>query len=139
MARILIADDDPLVAEIAIRSLQEAGHSVAWIDNGADALAEIRTRPPDAVVLDCMMPGMSGILVLRAMRQSQRLAHVPVIMLTGRSGINDERGAFFEGATDYLTKPFNTHELVARIELILLELDDVVHGPSASPLVRSVI
>ncbi len=131
MARILVADDDPLVAQIAVRALEEAGHAVGWLDNGTDALAAIRRRPPDAVVLDCVMPGMSGTMVLRAMRLSPRLAHVPVIMLTARNGYNDERIAFFEGVTDYLTKPFNPHELVARVEVILLEQDDdALRSPS---------
>ena len=124
MARIIIADDDPLVAEVALRALEDAGHAVGWLDNGTDALAAIRRRPPDAVVLDCMMPGMTGTLVLRAMRQSPQLAHVPVIMLTARNGFHDERIAFYEGVTDYLTKPFNPHELVARVEVVLLEQDD---------------
>ena len=139
MARILIAEDDPIVAEVAIRALEEAGHGVGWLENGIDALAAIRRRPPDALVLDCMMPGMTGTLVLRAMRQSPQLAHVPVIMLTARNGYHDERIAFFEGVTDYLTKPFNPHELVARVEIIPLEQDDAALRPGRRSLPRFVI
>lgn len=116
MARIIIADDDEIVATIVSDALFAAGHAVGWVKDGASALDVIRRRAPDLLILDCNMPEKSGIMVLRELRQSPHYYHLPVLMLTARGSGSNEEIARYEGANDYLTKPFNPIELVDRVE-----------------------
>lgn len=119
MARIIMADDDEVVGEIVADALMAAGHAVGLLDNGAEALKVIRARRPDLVILDCNMPEMSGLLVLRQMRDSIELCNTPVLMLTGRQSDRDLEIAFYEGANDYMKKPFDPDELVFRVGQLL--------------------
>lgn len=119
MARIIIAEDDGIVAEVARDALLAAGHGVGVLPDGAQALQVIRARTPDLVILDCNMPELSGLLVLREMRKSPKLAHIPVLILTGRRSEKDVTLAMYEGADDYLKKPFDADELVFRVEELL--------------------
>lgn len=121
MARIILADDDDLIASVVVDALIAAGHAVGWLADGASALNVIVQRPPDLVILDCNMPGMGGIHVLHEMRRLDHLHQVPVLMLTGRASAYDEHIARFAGANDYLRKPFNAVELVDRA-------DELIHG-----------
>lgn len=119
MARIIIADDDEIVATIVCDALFSAGHAVGWVSNGEHALEVVQRRVPDLLVLDCNMPGKSGIMVLRELRQSPHFYRLPVLMLTARGSTADEEIARYEGANDYLTKPFDPIELIDRVgELI---------------------
>lgn len=115
MARIIIADDDEIVATIVSDALFAAGHAVGWVQDGASALEVVRRRAPALLILDCNMPGKSGIMVLRELRQSPHLYALPVLMLTARGSGSDEEIARYEGANDYLTKPFDPIELVDRV------------------------
>lgn len=128
MAMIIIADDDEIVTGIVHAALTEAGHVVGVLDNGADALRAIQAKRPDLVVLDCNMPEMGGLLVLREMRSNDALAHIPVMILTGRRGANDVELAYFQGADDYMKKPFDPEELVFRAEELLAR-----RGPRGAP------
>ncbi len=119
MARIIMAEDDDIVAELARDALIGAGHGVGVLDNGADALRVVKARRPDLVILDCNMPELSGLLVLRQMRDSPELCDTPVLVLTGRQSERDEEIAFYEGADDYMKKPFDPQELVFRVEELL--------------------
>ena len=119
MARIILAEDDEIVAEVVRDTLMNAGHAVGVLPTGAQALAVIRARLPELVILDCNMPELSGVLVLREMRQSPKLADIPVLMLTGRRGEQDVNLAMYEGANDYMKKPFEPAELVFRVEQVL--------------------
>lgn len=119
MARIIMADDDDIVGELASEALIAAGHAVGLLDNGADALKIIRQRKPQLVILDCNMPELSGLLVLRKMRESVDMCDIPVLVLTGRTSSRDSDLAYFEGADDYMTKPFLPEELVFRVEELL--------------------
>lgn len=116
MGRIIFADDDEIVAQLVSDALIGAGHAVGWLNDGRSALEVIRRRPPDLVILDCNMPDMSGIMVLREMRKSPSLCDVPVLMLTARQSDSDEGIARYEGANDYLRKPFAPSVLVGRAE-----------------------
>lgn len=116
MGTIILAEDDELVAAVVIDALMSAGHAVGWLADGASALAIIKQRPPDLVILDCNMPQLGGIHVLREMRRIDRLHRVPVLMLTSRRSAHDEHIARFAGASDYLRKPFDAIELVDRAE-----------------------
>ncbi len=119
MARIVIADDDELVGEIACDALLASGHAAGLVTNGRDALHVIRTRKPDLVILDCNMPELSGLLVLRELRQMPEFYDLPVLILTGRASEKDVELAYFQGANDYLKKPFDPSELVFRVEALL--------------------
>jgi DNA-binding response OmpR family regulator len=121
MARIIMAEDDEIVGEMVSEALIAAGHAVGLLDNGADALKVIRARRPDLVILDCNMPEMSGLLVLREMRDTLELYDTPVLILTGRQGARDKDLAFYEGADDYMKKPFDPQELVFRVNELLAQ------------------
>ena len=119
MGRIIFADDDDVIAELVCDAFREAGHAVGWLSDGRSAYEVIRRRPPDLVILDCNMPEMSGITVLKEIRGSRELYQTPVMMLTAREGESDERIARFEGASDYIRKPFDPSLLVGRAEALM--------------------
>lgn len=121
MARIIIADDDDLITEIACDALMSAGHDPSAFSNGRDALQAVRSNKPDLVVLDCNMPGLNGLHVCRELRDSAEFEHLPVLFLTGRSSDFDVEIGYYEGATDYMTKPFDPDELVFRVRDLLLK------------------
>ncbi len=119
MARIIIADDDEIIGEIACEALLKRGHAAGVITNGRDALQVIRARKPDLVILDCNMPEMNGLLVLRELRQSTEFCNLPVLVLTARRSDKDMDLAYHQGASDYMKKPFDPAELVMRVEDLL--------------------
>jgi DNA-binding response OmpR family regulator len=118
MARILVVEDDPAIAELVRLYLRREGHAVELVSNGAVALRRLETSADevDLVVLDLMLPGLDGRGVCRRLRA---IADVPVIMLTALDDDRDKIEGFALGADDYLTKPFNPNELVARVRAIL--------------------
>ena len=119
MARIIIAEDDEIAGEIICDVLNASGHGAGLLTNGTDALNIIRFKKPDLVILDCNMPGLNGVLVLREMRRSADMCMIPVLILTGRQGVRDVELAMFEGADDYMKKPFDPDELVFRVDQLL--------------------
>ncbi|MDQ6909839.1 MAG: response regulator transcription factor [Actinomycetota bacterium] len=116
MARILVVDDDPTVAEIVSRYLSREGFAVESVGDGAEALARAAASLPDVVVLDLMLPGLDGLEVCRRLRD---LAPIPVIMLTARGEESDRVMGLDLGADDYVTKPFSPRELTARVKSVL--------------------
>lgn len=119
MPTILIADDDELLSALVQYKLEAAGYQVVLAENGAVALAAIEQALPDLVVLDAMMPVLTGSEVLARLKSDPRTADVPVIMLTARRGQEDVVTALRSGAADYLTKPFIPEELLVRVETAL--------------------
>lgn len=119
MARIIVAEDDEIVGEIVCAALIGAGHAAGLLTNGRDALGVIKARRPDLVILDCNMPELNGVLVLRELRKSVDLCDLPVLVLTGRRSDKDEDLVFYEGADDYMRKPFDPDELVFRVNELL--------------------
>ncbi len=117
--RLLVVDDDVAVAETIQRTLALSGHDVQVAHRGADALQMARQRRPDLVVLDIMMPGMSGIDVCRHMRVNVELRQIPILFLTAKGEIADKIEGFEAGADDYLTKPFDLRELGLRVKALL--------------------
>ena len=116
MANVLIVDDDPTVREVVAAYLLASGHACREVADGEAALAAVRDRTPDLVVLDVMLPGVGGLEVCRHLRQ---IGNVPIIMLTAL-GAEEERVAGLElGADDYITKPFSPRELVLRVDSVL--------------------
>jgi DNA-binding response OmpR family regulator len=122
LSRVLIVDDEPLITESLTYSLQLEGFEVASVGDGSKVLNVVDEFHPDVVVLDIMLPGMSGLEVCRRLRSQ---SSVPVIMLTARSEEIDRVMGLEGGADDYLVKPFSFRELLARIRAILrrVELD----------------
>lgn len=119
MTRILIADDDELIAELASEVLIDAGHACGWVTDAAAAWTCIQRRRPDILLLDHAMPGESGLTLLRRLRQSPRFYDLPVIMFTAMTGEQDHLQAIYAGAQDFLSKPFEPQALVARIDRIV--------------------
>lgn len=115
-ARILIAEDDPRQSEIVRRYLQAAGWDPVVVDDGRAAIAAVRKRVPDLLILDVMMPEVDGRDVCRVLRVDY---DVPILMLTARSSADDRVLGLDVGADDYLTKPYDPRELVARVRAIL--------------------
>jgi DNA-binding response OmpR family regulator len=116
---ILVADDDMDIRDLVAFKLEQAGFDVTAVDNGLAALTAARLEPPDLVVLDVMMPGMSGIDVCRELRNDRGTAGLPIILLTARAQEGDVEVGFGAGADDYIVKPFSPRELVTRVEAVL--------------------
>ena len=114
---LLLAEDEPAMAEAVTAYLQYCHFEVDWVDNGLDALAHARSKAYDGLILDIMMPGMDGITVLKTLRQEENT--VPVLLLTAKGEIRDKVEGFESGADDYLPKPFAMEELVVRIKAML--------------------
>ena len=119
MARILIADDDELIAELASQVLIDAGHACGWVTSGEDCWTLLKGRRPDLLLLDQDMPGISGVNLLRRIRQSQAHYDLPVIMFTAMNGAEDETRAIYAGAQDYIRKPFEPRGLKNRVQRVL--------------------
>lgn len=130
--RLLLVDDDVALAAMLREFLELQGFVVATVEDGASALKHIRASPPDLVVLDVMLPGLSGFEVLECIRAQDDL---PVVMLTARGAESDRITGLLAGADDYLPKPFNPLELAARIQAVLKRSRGEVRNANASDLV----
>ncbi|MDP3083122.1 MAG: phosphate regulon transcriptional regulator PhoB [Rubrivivax sp.] len=119
MARILVVEDEPAIAELVTLNLRHSGHEVQVAANSQAAQSAIDGALPDLVVLDWMLPGESGIALAQRWRRDARTRDLPIVMLTARSDERDVVQGLDSGADDYLTKPFSTTELLARIRSIL--------------------
>ena len=120
-ARVLVVDDDPALAEMLGIVLRSEGFLPSFVADGERALAAFRDNRPDIVLLDLMLPGMSGIDVARAIRTE---SGVPIVMLTAKSDTVDVVLGLESGADDYVVKPFKPKELVARIRARLRRMDE---------------
>jgi two-component system phosphate regulon response regulator PhoB len=118
-AQVLIVDDEPDIQELLSVNLVRAGHSVRCASNVEEARALLLRRLPDLVLLDWMMPGMSGVEYIRLLRSEARTREIPVMILSARIEERDKITGLEAGADDYITKPFSTRELLARITVIL--------------------
>lgn len=117
--RILVADDDPDILDLVVFKLIQAGYEVVAVTDGVAALAAIEADPPRLAILDVMMPGLSGIDVLRKVRANEATKDLDVIMLTARSRDSDVDVGFATGADDYVIKPFSPRELLHRVNTLL--------------------
>ena len=117
--RILIVEDETALVELLRYNLEQAGFSVAVAYDGEEALASVQEDTPDLILLDWMLPLMSGIEVCRQVRRQTATANVPIIMLTARGEEGDRVRGLDAGADDYVPKPFSPTELVARIRAVL--------------------
>ena len=115
--KIVVVDDEPAVRSAVRRALVLAGYEVETADDGAQALAALTGRPPDAVVMDVLMPEIDGLEVCRRLRATGD--RTPVLLLTARDGVSDRVGGLDAGADDYLVKPFALEELLARLRALI--------------------
>jgi DNA-binding response OmpR family regulator len=118
---VFVVDDEAELRELVTFHLETAGHDVAVFPDGSACWQELQAadRPPGVILADVMMPNMDGFQLLKHVRDDDGLAEVPVIMLTGRSTESDVVRGLEVGADDYLTKPFRSQELLARVERYL--------------------
>lgn len=124
--RLLLAEDETELANALSTILKHNHYSVDTVYNGEDALSYLQTGLYDAAVLDIMMPKLDGLSVLKQIRAQGN--SIPIIMLTAMSGTNDKVEGLDAGADDYLTKPFSTKELLARIRAITRRQEDLTHS-----------
>jgi two-component system phosphate regulon response regulator PhoB len=118
-ANILLVEDEPGIQELLKLNLSQAGHQVTAAEDAEGALQYLKSTLPDVILLDWMLPGMSGIDLCRRLRADKRYQPVPIIMLTARGEEQDRVSGLDSGADDYITKPFSPRELVSRIRAVL--------------------
>lgn len=147
-ASILVVEDEPAIQELIAYNLRQTGHTVLCADSAEQAMAMVNDALPDLLLLDWMLPGMSGIEFARKLRREARTKTIPIIMLTARAEEDDKVAGLGIGSDDYITKPFSPRELIARIKAVLrrrtpemadeiveiggLQLDPATHRVSVS-------
>jgi DNA-binding response OmpR family regulator len=122
MMRILVVEDEKKLAMLIRKALREAGFAVDVLHNGDEALELASNTPFDAIVLDVMLPGRDGLSILRILREKRNA--VPVLILTARANVSERIEGLNLGADDYMTKPFSTSELVARLNALARRMGD---------------
>jgi len=142
--RLLLADDDPKLRQFLELELGEEGYAVQSVASGMEALLAIRQAKPELVILDWMLPDLSGVEICQRLRSTGLV--VPVLMLTGRDAVADRVEALDAGADDYLVKPFSIEELLARLRALarrgtnsesgLLQIDDLVLNTASHEVSR---
>ena len=119
MSRVLVVEDDRAIQELLALTLGQSGFEIQAVYSAEDALAAIREELPDLVLLDWMLPRMSGLALARQLRHDRRTRSLPIIMVSARDQEPDKLAGLEDGADDYLTKPFSPKELVARIKAVM--------------------
>ncbi len=126
--KILVVDDEPDVTELVAYHLKAKGFHVETLNDATDSISKARAYHPDLLILDIMMPHLSGIQICRILRTDNRLANVPIIFLTAKAEPQDRIEGLESGADDYLGKPFSPKELVLRVESILRRIAAPAQG-----------
>jgi len=119
MPRVLLVEDEPAIAELVSVNLRHNGFQPIWAEDGDTAQRELDAVLPDVILLDWMLPGQSGLALARKWRGNARTRSIPILMLTARGDEPDKVAGLDAGADDYITKPFSTQELLARIRAVL--------------------
>jgi CheY-like chemotaxis protein len=133
--RILVVDDEPMVRQSVGQFLEDEGYVVDQASDGADALAIIAERRPDAVLLDIMMPGMNGRQLLRALRADPRYVDLPVVVMTAVRGLTVQPGTL--GTNDVVEKPFDINELLNKLALVIYRSRLERKNPSVPPAIAT--
>jgi two-component system phosphate regulon response regulator PhoB len=118
-ANILVVEDEPAIQELIAVNLEHAGHHVIRARDAEGALHIVHNALPDLLLIDWMLPGLSGVALAKQLRQEERTKQIPIILLTARSSEQDKIHGLETGADDYVTKPFSPRELLARIKAVL--------------------
>jgi CheY-like chemotaxis protein len=116
---VLVADDEDDILRLVTTVIERSGHEVVSVRDGVQALAAVRTRRPDLVVLDISMPEMDGLEVLRRLRADAETSELPVLLLSAQAQEADVRRGFVTGASAYVKKPFSPRELAQRVDELL--------------------
>lgn len=130
--RILIVEDEPAIAELIAVNLQHGGFEAIIAQDSVTAQRELDTALPDAILLDWMLPGQSGLSLVRHWRKQERTQSIPIVMLTARGDETDKIAGLDSGADDYITKPFSTQEMLARIRAVLRRRTPEITGDCVS-------
>ena len=131
--KILVVDDDPDIRDVVKLALAAEGYDLIEAGDGEQALENIRTKSPNLVLIDYMMPKMDGAQVCRVLKEDILLRHLPIIMLTAKGELSDKIHGLDAGADDYIVKPFEPKELVARVKMVLRR---TAQDLDANPLTR---
>lgn len=123
--RVLVIDDDPAIAELVAINLEMAGYDVVQATDGIKGQALAVQLLPDLIILDLMLPKVDGFTICQRLRRDQRTADIPVLMLTALNQTQDKVEGFNAGADDYLTKPFELEEMLARVRALLRRTDRI--------------
>ena len=121
--KILIIEDEKDIAGLVVHYLEKEGYHVAIKGDGSEGLKQIKSHPPDLLILDLMLPGIDGLEICRQARAHSKTAALPIIMLTAKGEETDRVVGLEMGADDYLTKPFSPKELVARVKALLRRIE----------------
>ena len=116
--RVLLIDDEPFYHKLLSRPMKEAGHEFDYSKTGKDGLVMISARTPDVIIIDLLLPDIHGFDILTRLRRDSKFNHIPVIVITAKNELGDKLKAFELGADDYLIKPFQPEELVARMRIL---------------------
>ena len=127
--KILVVDDEPDIIELVRYNLIREGFSVDSAENGEQALRMIRSENYNLLILDLMLPVISGIELCKKLRKDEKTSRIPIIMLTAKADETDKIVGLEIGADDYVTKPFSTKELVARVKAVLRRTDETQKTP----------
>ncbi len=136
MLQILIIDDDPLISEIVTANLQMTGYKVTQAFDGVKGQALAIQMIPDMIILDVMLPQIDGYTVCQRLRRDNRTADIPILMLTGMGQTQDKVEGFNAGADDYLTKPFELEEMMARVRALLRRTDRIPQAAKHSEILN---
>lgn len=126
--KVLVVEDEEAISLLLKYNLKAEGFDVTVVDDGDEALTEAKETNPDIILLDWMLPNVSGIEICRQLRAGDETSSIPVIMLTARAEEEDRLRGFEKGADDYVTKPFSMKELVARIHAVLRRTNPATAG-----------
>jgi two-component system, OmpR family, phosphate regulon response regulator PhoB len=135
-AHILVVDDEPDISALVAYHLARESYRVRTAADGVEALRSVEVEQPDLVVLDLMLPGMSGLDVLEELRRRDETRHIPVILLTARRGEEDRIAGLRLGADDYLAKPFSPQELVLRLGAVLRRVQQTPPAAKGGKVLR---
>ena len=136
--KILVVDDEEDILELVKYNLEREGFQVKCVESGEKAMASIRREAPDLVVLDLMLPGIDGLEVARRLKQDQKYAGIPIIMLTAKGEEADIVTGLELGADDYIAKPFSPRILIARIKVILRRQSKEIQDPDQILLIGEI-
>jgi DNA-binding response OmpR family regulator len=132
-ATVLVVDDDPVILKLLEVNFEMEGFSVVRAADGAEGLERAREVLPDIVILDVMMPRMTGYEVAKALREDEGTAHIPIIFVTARAQSSDVERGMDLGVDDYVTKPFDPLDLIARVNVLLARRADAQGAAEAGP------
>lgn len=136
MPRILVIDDDATISELVAVNLEMAGYEVSQAEDGIKGQAIALQIQPDLIMLDLMLPRVDGFTICQRLRRDERTAEIPVLMLTALSQTHDKVEGFNAGADDYLTKPFEIEEMLARVRALLRRTDRIPQAAKHSEILN---